>query len=331
MTLRRSGRVAATLALGAAVLLGATTASASAAPHLTGNGNGMGTGTAYADDPAPAAPAGLQVLYDPETETAAVSWNASTEEDLAGYRLYRRLVEDSDWTLVSGAEPLTATATTDFLPSTGDVYAYSVRAVDRAGHESEPGGDDWYLETPDASPPSVPADLNAQGTTAGNTVRWRASSDHVDHYEVWAAPEGQEDQDGPASVYGAGFTDSQAAQGVRVTYTVEAVDASGQRSGLSAPVTASRPAPGTAPRPTGVMTQVSGDHVTISWDAHSGDMGQSYRVYGHSYPGPAAWSLLTTVYPHGGMAGVPVHSGPFYVVSVDDEGRESAPVYAYAT
>ncbi|MFI7385116.1 hypothetical protein [Streptomyces sp. NPDC049813] len=334
MTSRRSAGAAALAALGVTLLLGPAATTAAALPHS------HSAGAAHEDDPAPGLPTGFQVLYDAGTETATVSWDANTEDDLAGYRLYRRDVGDGgdgggaeggEWALVSGAALLTATTTTDHLPASGNTYAYSLRAVDRAGNELPPGGgDDWYVETPDASPPSVPADLTALGTTAGNTVRWQASSDHVDHYEVWAEPEGQQDPDGPESVYGTGFTDAQAAWGVSVTYTVEAVDASGQRSGVSAPVTAARPAPGAAPRPAGVTAQVRGDKVRISWDAGSGDMGQSYRVYAHRYPDPAAWTLAATAYPQGGTVAFTAASGPFYVVSVDDEGRESAPVYTYA-
>lgn len=328
MTLRRSAGTAAVVALGAALLLGPATTAASASPYLQSGGGAQSA--AQDDDPAPAAPSGLQMSYDPGSETATAGWDANTEPDLVGYRLYRRLLEgDMDWTLVSGATPLTATSTTDHLPPTGDLYSYTVRAVDQAGNESE-NSFEWWLETPDVSPPSVPTDLTARGTTAGNTVRWHASSDHVDHYEVWAAPAGAQDPDGPEIVYGSGYTDPNAPLNAAVTYTVEAVDASGQRSGVSEPVTATRPAPGTAPKPVGVMGWTAGDRVVISWDAHSGDMGQSYRVYAHQYPAPAAWSLAVTAYPRNGIVGFPSGGGAFYVVSVDDEGRESSPVRVYA-
>ncbi|WP_221358704.1 hypothetical protein [Streptomyces beigongshangae] len=325
MTLRRSVGAAVMVVLGTALLLGPATTAASALPHLR---SGDGRPAAQADDPAPAAPTGLQASYDPATRTTTVGWDSNTEPDLAGYRLYRRLAESGEWTLVSGATPLAATFTTDPLPSTGDVYAYAVRAVDQAGNESERSYD-WYIETPDTSPPGVPADLTARGTTAGNTVRWHASSDHVDHYEVWAAPAGGQDLDGPDEVRGTAYTDPRAPQDVAVTYTVEAVDASGQRSGVSGPVNATRPAPGTAPKPGGLTARHDGNGVLISWDGHSGDMGQSYRVYAR-YPDPSAWSFLATSYPRNGEVRVPGAGGLFYVVSADDENRESAPVYVGA-
>ncbi len=325
MTLRRSVRATVMVALGIALLLGPATTAASAMPHLHSDD---GQRAAQADDSAPAAPTGLQASYDPAAQSTTVSWDPNTEPDLAGYRLYRRLAESEEWTLVSGATPLTATFTTDPLPPTGDVYAYAVRAVDQAGNESE-GSYDWYIETPDTSPPSVPADLTARGTTAGNTVRWLASSDHVDHYEVWAAPAGGQDLDGPDEVRGTAYTDPRAPQDVAVTYTVEAVDTSGQRSGVSAAVNATRPAPGTAPKPSALRARHDGNGVLISWDGHSGDMGQSYRVYAQ-YPDPYAWSLLATSYPRNGEVRIPEASGLFYVVSVDDESRESAPVYVGA-
>ncbi|MCQ9130203.1 hypothetical protein [Streptomyces hilarionis] len=151
----------------------------------------------------------------------------------------------------------------------------------------------------------------------------------MDHYEVWAAPVGGQDLDGPDEVRGTAYTDPRAPQDVPVTYTVEAVDTSGRRSGVSEAVNATRPAPSTGPKPSGLMARHDGSGVLISWDGHSGDMGQNYRVYAQS-PDPYASSLLATSYPPDGEVRVPRAGGLFYVVSVDDESRESAPAYVGA-
>ncbi|MET7539729.1 hypothetical protein ACFVY1_14200 [Streptomyces sp. NPDC058293] len=295
----------------------ATTASASATTPARQ--------TASSGRSAPSAPTGLMVEYDRNTLTATITWDPNSERDLAGYRVYRRVAESTSWNLVSGSAPLTATSTTDVPPATGDTYAYEVHAVDRAGNESAAIGE-WNIVSRDTTPPSVPTGLTGQGTTAGNTVRWQASSDHVDHYEVWAALEGQQDQDGPDIVSGTAFTDAQAAQGVAVTYTVDAVDAEGQHSLVSQPATAIRPAPGTAPKPVGLTAQYRGDAVRISWDTASGGMGEMYRIYSR-YPDPAAWSQVSTAAPYSGYTDVPLIGSYFYVVSVDDQGRESAPAF----
>ncbi|WP_328491316.1 hypothetical protein [Streptomyces sp. NBC_00414] len=140
---------------------------------------------------------------------------------------------------------------------------------------------------------------------------------------------GRGGEDGPDDVGGAAYTDPRAPQDVAVTYTVEAVDTSGQRSGVSGAVDATRPVPGTAPKPSGLMARRDGNGVLVSWDGHSGDMGQSYRVYARD-PDPYAWSFLAASSPRDGEVRVPGAGGLFYVVSVDGEGREPAPVYVGA-
>lgn len=83
---------------------------------------------------APAAPTGLAVL--PQGGGLEVVWSPSAEEDLAGYRVYRA---------ASGGAPVrlteVAAGTTTWLDTSaevGQLYAYSVTAVDRSGNESPP-------------------------------------------------------------------------------------------------------------------------------------------------------------------------------------------------
>ncbi|MFF2504179.1 hypothetical protein ACFVTY_12500 [Streptomyces sp. NPDC058067] len=299
-------------------LTGAFAATASAS-NTTPAGQAASSGRS-----SPSAPTGLMVEYDRNTLTATITWDPNSERDLAGYRVYRRVAESTDWNLVSGSAPLTVTSTTDVPPATGDTYAYEVHAIDHAGNESASIGE-WNIVSRDATPPSAPTGLTAQGTTAGNTVRWQPSSDHVDHYEVWAAPDGQQDQDGPELVWGTALTDAHAAQNVAVTYTIDAVDVEGQHSPVSAPVTATRPAPGTAPKPVGLMAQYRGDGIRISWTSASEGMGQIYRVYSR-YPDAAAWTFVCTADPRYGYVDLPLIA-PYYVVSVDDQGMESAPAF----
>ncbi|MFF3328764.1 fibronectin type III domain-containing protein [Streptomyces sp. NPDC002888] len=90
----------------------------------------------------------------------------------------------------------------------------------------------------DRTAPAQVTGLTATGTTAGNSLAWKPSSKDVEHYEVWGAPEGQQDQDGPEIVPGTSFTDVRAEAGTAYRYTVVAVDGAGLLSPVSAPVTA---------------------------------------------------------------------------------------------
>src|ERR1700692_2842432 len=87
----------------------------------------------------PAVPAGLAAVATAGAAGAPASidlnWVPNTEQDLAGYFVYRR-EDETPWRRISGEQPLVGPGfhDTDVLP--GRYYRYGVSAVDRAGHES---------------------------------------------------------------------------------------------------------------------------------------------------------------------------------------------------
>ncbi|NUP19742.1 MAG: cellulose 1,4-beta-cellobiosidase [Streptomyces sp.] len=283
------------------------------------------TGTAdqlvtTADRTAPAAPTGLYAKVGPGAVTLA--WDTDGVTDT--YRVYRatapqgpftRIADglDSAWYRDSGAD------------LTGRLY-YRVTAVDPVGNESAPSA---VADTgePDTTPPAQVTDVTVEGTTAGNAVRWPASSDdrHVNHYEVWAAPEGASDPDGPETVFGLSFNDQQAEAGVPLTYRVQAVDDYGNLAPVSAPVTATRPAPGAVAAPTGVEGTPLDSATELTWASVTDATG--YRVYRRTDRN-AAWTRLgdrpTTALRYSDSE-APGVSAYYYVAALDAEGHESAP------
>ncbi|KUM80187.1 fibronectin type III domain-containing protein [Streptomyces curacoi] len=276
--------------------------------------------SATVDTVKPLAPTGASVSYDPATGTAKLTWAKNKEMDLAGYRVYRRLKGQG-----FGSTPVTTTATTytdTTLPVTGDTYYYEVRAYDKAGNIST-GTADQPVTTVDRTSPEQVTGLTAKGTTAGNTLTWQASAaTDVHHYEVWAAPDGQQDTDGPDIVLAASYTDGRAEAGTGYTYKVHAVDGAGNVSPVSAPVTATRPAPSGAPAPTGLTTAVYDDRTEIHWDLPE-DSGQ-YNVYRRTDGG---WTAIGSVRGGGWEDRVaPAGKASYYVVAVESgTGAESAP------
>ena len=83
----------------------------------------------------PAVPQGLAAVLVPEEKTIDLSWQPDTEEDLAGYIVYRAEA-DGNWKRLSGAQPLTGPAYRDAAIEPGHSYRYAVSAVDLTGHES---------------------------------------------------------------------------------------------------------------------------------------------------------------------------------------------------
>ncbi|MCC7261883.1 MAG: fibronectin type III domain-containing protein, partial [Candidatus Latescibacteria bacterium] len=102
---------------------------------LTGNGPAHSEVASFttlsgADTEAPAAPGGLQLRAG--ARALRLSWQANTEKDLAGYRVYR--AEGGEFSLLASS-----LATTSYLDEgliEGRTYRYQVRAQDRQGNLS---------------------------------------------------------------------------------------------------------------------------------------------------------------------------------------------------
>jgi hypothetical protein len=96
----------------------------------------------------PHAPSGLEAV--PGGATAAdrsidLSWTPNTEDDLAGYIVYRQEVDSKG--VATGtvtrlnATPVVGPAYRDLTAIPGRRYAYRVTAIDTAGNESAPSAD----------------------------------------------------------------------------------------------------------------------------------------------------------------------------------------------
>ncbi|WP_458244879.1 fibronectin type III domain-containing protein [Streptomyces sp. MAI_2237] len=276
--------------------------------------------SADVDKVKPLVPTGTSPVYDTATGKAKLTWAKNKEMDLAGYRVYRRLKGTS-----FGSAPLATTTSTSYtdaaLPMTGATYYYEVRAYDRAGNTSA-GTADQGVTTVDRTAPGQVTGVTAKGTTAGNTVAWQASgAADIHHYEVWGAPEGQQDADGPDLVTGTSFTDVRAGTDTAWVYRVHAVDGSGNVSPASAPVTATRPEPNGTPAPTGLTATLHDDRTELRWDLPE-DSGQ-YNVYRRTDGGFSAIGSVRG----GGWDDIvaPAGEASYYVVAVDGTGAESAP------
>ncbi|MFD0001341.1 fibronectin type III domain-containing protein [Streptomyces sp. NPDC127178] len=280
--------------------------------------------SATVDKVEPLTPTGPSVAYDRTTGKAKVTWAKNKEMDLAGYRLYRRLKGTS-----FGGTALATTTSTSYtdttLPVTGETYYYEVRAHDKAGNSSS-GTADQGVTTVDRTAPARVETVSALGTTAGNSLTWKASpSKDVHHYEVWGAEGAQSDMDGPAIVFGTSWTDSVAPAGLRYSYEVVAVDAAGNLAPVSDPGVVTRPVASAVAAPTGLTSTPADASTKVTWTA-SDDAGVTgYRVYRRT-AATGAWSLL------GATSGTsyddtsaPRGKAYYYVAAVDAQDADSLP------
>jgi len=87
------------------------------------------------DISAPATPAGLALILDPQG--VEISWVPNTEPDLASYRVYRAVEPQTLGQAIVLAEiAKESTALRDAQLTAGVVHTYFVVAVDTAGNES---------------------------------------------------------------------------------------------------------------------------------------------------------------------------------------------------
>ncbi|WLW53397.1 fibronectin type III domain-containing protein [Streptomyces sp. YU58] len=279
--------------------------------------------SATVDKVKPLAPTGASVSYDKATGKAKLTWSKNKEMDLAGYRLYRRLKGAS-----FSATPLATTTSTTYtdatLPVTGDTYYYEVRAYDKAGNSSS-GTADLAVVTVDRTAPARVETVSALGTTAGNSLSWKAPwSNDVHHYEVWGATPGNSDMDGPDTVFGTSWTDPVAPAGVLYDYAVVAVDAAGNIAPLSDPALVTRPVASAVPAPTALQGTPSDASTRLTWTPSEGDA-SGYRVYRRT-DANGAWSLLGAA---SGTAyddtSAPQGKAYYYVAAVDAQNTDSVP------
>ena len=86
---------------------------------------------------------------------AVLTWNANTETDLAGYKVYRGLDNATPTFLVSVGKVTTYTDSS--LPSTNSSVTYRLTAFDNAGNESPLSV--AVTKVYDANPPQAPSGL----------------------------------------------------------------------------------------------------------------------------------------------------------------------------
>lgn len=196
----------------------------------------------------PPTPTGLAATSISDVQVT-LGWNANTDGATAAYNIYR------DGAL-AGTTSGTSFQDTAVAPATG--YSYQVSALDSSGNESTlstavpvtttaaaagiqtgiiGGGVFRKASTSDTIPPSVPAGVTASAQSSSSIkITWAASTDDqaVANYILRRGGT-------TVATVAAGtlsFTDTGLAASTIYSYTVEAVDAAGNTSGQSSPVTA---------------------------------------------------------------------------------------------
>jgi chitodextrinase len=217
---------------------------------------------ALPDTTAPTAPNGL-VAAAISSFQINLSWLAATDDvGVTGYRVFRNGVFLTDLPNVTAYEDIGLAAST--------TYTYRVRAFDAAGNVSSQSNaaSASTPAIPDTTPPTTPSGLAANAVSSSQIeLSWSPSTDNVavTGYRVY--------QNGVFLAAVGNVTAYQVtglAGSTSYTYHVDAVDAVGNASGISAPAFA---------------TTLASNTATLEWDAVAGAIG--YRIYyGTTQGGP---------------------------------------------
>ena len=196
---------------------------------------------------APPVPTGLTAVG--EDRRVRLGWTALTNvDDLAGYRVERGPASSGPWTLLTG-QALEVTEYLDFNLENGQTYWYRLRAIDTAGNQSAATAS--VSATPhDTVPPARPVGLAAgAGLTTGTIdLLWSGVPDQdLAYYRLCrssgsGAPVCTITVTAPTTSY----HDVSLPTQIDYSYTVAAVDTSGNTSVASDPIIA-RPRVNLAP------------------------------------------------------------------------------------
>ncbi|MGV9237121.1 fibronectin type III domain-containing protein [Streptomyces nigra] len=278
--------------------------------------------TASVDKTKPLAPTGAKAAYDTTTGKTKLTWTASKEMDLSGYRVYRRLKGSSTWKKLTTT---TATSYTDVPPATGESYYYEIRAVDKAGNEST-GSTDQPITTPDRTAPAIPTGLAATDSQPGVRLTWKTVPGATRYvvYRRWDDDGGGNPVVQVGKVTSTSWVDSTVKERLYYSYWVASVDAAGNTSAKSARAYVARDdwAPSA---PVAVEANpTAGSGITVTWRASSAPVASdlsAFRIYRDGRlvdeVGSRQTSYTDTNVRHS-------RSYAYTVTAVDTQGQESA-------
>ena len=203
------------------------------AVDLAGNTSAATSARAITFDPTPPGQPGKPAIPSP-THAPVLTWAGATDtggSNIARYDVYRTLAGGS----ATLAGSVTGTTFTDTGVSPDGAYSYDVVAVDGAGNQSVHSA--ATAASVDITPPDAPASLTAQATLTASkpSLSWTLSSDNggsgIAQYVVFRGAV----QAGVST--GTTFIDTTLATNGSYSYTVKAVDAAGNLSAASSPLT----------------------------------------------------------------------------------------------
>ena len=193
------------------------------------------------DSVPPAKPIKLTGVVD-SVGVVKINWEANTERDLMGYRVFRGNLEREEYSqLTKDPIPVTVFEDTVQIKSLNDKVYYSVVAVDLRYNMSE-YSEPLTLKKPDVVPPSAPVFTDFEVTKEGVTLSFiLSSSSDVKKYQLYRKIAAEKDKawqviwESEDSI--SSYRDDTVAPNTKYTYSIQAMDDSGLVSDPSPNIT----------------------------------------------------------------------------------------------
>ncbi len=277
-----------------------------------------------ADVAAPTAPPNLRTTAVAGNEVD-LAWDDATDDvGVTAYRVYRNGLALAD---VDGATLSYA----DTMVTDGTPYTYVVTALDAVNHES-PITSSVQVGTQDVTAPAAPTGLTASAVPGQGEIDlvWTAATDNVGVASYALFRDGGSTAIGTTT--GTTYADTTVASISTHTYAVQALDAAGNVSALSAPATATA-ADTAAPSAPGMpaVAPLSDSQLKVTWTAASDDVAVAgYRVFRNGGATPVTTVPAgTTAFTDTGLLAGTAYT--YDVRAFDAAGNLSAPGTSAAT
>ncbi len=228
----------------------------------------------------PATPNGLRIT--PKENSLELNWNAAKENDLWGYLVLRA---ESDKTplekyVVLTGTPLESTAFSDPIPQGVQTkYLYRIIAINTSNVRSK-ASEAVRGAVLDITAPDAPVMLSSSSLEGSIGIVWSAAkSPDLASFEVYRSDSsGQVVLVQKLNAKAIGYVDRTVIPNTSYTYVVVAIDASGNRSSASNPLTARAFLSKTPAAPKNLKATATSTGVKLEWEADKSLLYVVYRV-----------------------------------------------------
>lgn len=199
----------------------------------------------------PASPSGISANAESST-SVNISWQANTEADLAGYKIYRNNTE------IANVDK-TVTTYNDVTVAPGITYTYELTAYNTSNQESERSSPVTVT-----TPPATPTGVMGQATGRNITLTWQGSGNP--NYIIESSTDGISFTQ-VAEVTQTSFTETAPLWGTTYYYRVAQKGQDDTISVFSDPVQVTTDP---VPIPTNLTATLDGNNVNLAWQSAEG-------------------------------------------------------------